>query len=116
MHLDYKVVCFIHTDDSNLRWAKNKERIDCLTQSCVLCVCREKEDVELMEKMLLRKCDSLPHLVVGENLLDELGIETGRKSAMSLADARHDDFEDDDALPSERASFLQIKKNGIICA
>lgn len=56
-----------------------------------------------MEKMLLRKSDSLPQLLVGENILDELGVELGRKSAMSLADAQPDDFEDEEApLQSER--------------
>ena len=40
-----------------------------------------------MGKMLLHKCDSLPQLLVGETLLQELGIEhTGRLSAMSLND------------------------------
>ena len=56
---------------------------------------------EAIEKLLLHKCDSLPQLLVGETLLEELGVEWGRKSAMSLNDLHdHDDLDTERSMPN----------------
>ena len=69
--------------------------------------CSALRDVQAVGKMLLHKCDSLPQLLVGESLLQELGIDhAGRHSAMSLNDIQEeDDLDTDRSLPM-RASVI----------
>jgi predicted protein tyrosine phosphatase len=61
-------------------------------------MCRKQSQV-LKEKVLFRRCESVPIIAVGENLLEELGVETDRNSVLSMNDIVR---EDDDEQTTER--------------
>ena len=72
----------------------------------VFAVGRALREEQAMGKMLLHKCDSLPQLLVGETLLQELGIEhTGRLSAMSL-----NDIQEEEPLHTDRSLPMRVRR------